>query len=235
MDVNFKEIEKLFKGRFLTLSADIRAKLEKIKVYIFDWDGVFNNGQKDENNTSLFNEIDAMGINMLRFNHYKRKGAMPIFGIVTGERNSASHAFSEREHMDFVYYKIKHKSIALEHLCKKHNITPDEVLFVFDDVLDLDVAKKVGVRMMVSRPANPLLIKYAEEGKLMDYLTANDSNNHALREAIELLIGLTGKYDETLSDRIEYNDTYRKFITLRNSLLTEYYTVDGDNIITKKP
>ena len=93
MGLDYKEIEHLFKGRFLTPPANIEAKLEKIKAYIFDWDGVFNNGQKDENNTSLFNEIDAMGINMLRFNHYKRKGAMPIFGIITGERNSAAHTF----------------------------------------------------------------------------------------------------------------------------------------------
>ena len=235
MGLDYKEIENLFKGRFLTPPVNIEAKLEKIKAYIFDWDGVFNNGQKDEGNTSLFNEIDAMGINMLRFNHYKRKGAvMPIFGIVTGERNSAAHTFSDREHMDFVYYKIKHKSIALEHLCKQHNIAPEEILFVFDDILDLDVAAKVGIRMMVQRPSNPLLIKYAENRNLADYLTANDGNNHAVREVVELLIGLTGRYDETLADRISYNDLYRKFITLRNTLPTAYYTIDGDTIVARK-
>lgn len=235
MGLDYKEIEQLFKGRFLTPPADIKAKLDKIKAYIFDWDGVFNNGQKDERNTSLFNEIDAMGLNMLRFNHFQRKNSnMPVIGIITGEKNYAAHTLADREHMDFVYYKIKHKSTALEHVCKQHHITPQEVLFVFDDILDLDVAAKVGLRMMVGRPANPLVIKYAEDRQLMDYLTANDGNNHALREITELLIGLTGRYDETLSDRIAYNHTYRKFITLRNTLPTTYYTIDGDNIIAKK-
>ena len=228
------EIEKLFKGRFLTPAGEIKNKLEKIKAYIFDWDGVFNNGQKDERNTSLFNEIDAMGINMLRFNHYQRKGAMPFLGIITGEKNTAAHTLAEREHMDFVYYKIKHKSTALEHLCKQHNITPDEVLFMFDDILDLDVAAKVGLRMMVQRPANPLVTKYAEDRKLMDYLTANDSNNHAVREVTELLICLSGRFEDTLGDRIAYNDTYRKFITHRNTLPTGYYTIDGDSISPRK-
>ncbi len=230
------EIENLFKGRFLTAPAHIQAKLKKVKAYIFDWDGVFNNGQKDERNTSLFNEIDAMGINMLRFNHYKRIGSMPLFAIITGERNSASHTLAEREHMDAVYYKIKHKSTALEHLCKQHNLTPDEVLFVFDDILDLDVAWKVGIRIMVQRQSsNPLLIHYVLNRNLADYLTANDGNNHALREATELLIGLTGSYDETLNDRIAYNDLYRKYINLRNSLPTAFYTVDNDAIVAKKP
>ena len=175
------ELETLFKGRFLISAAYIQVKLEKIKAYVFDWDGVFNNGQKDERNTSLFNEIDAMGLNMLRFNHYKRKGVMPLFAIITGERNSASHTLAEREHMDAVYYKIKHKSTAMQHICKQHNLTPEEILFVFDDILDLDVAARVGVRMMVQRQANPLLIKYAENRLFMDYLTACDGNNHALR------------------------------------------------------
>ena len=87
--------------------------------------------------------------------------------------------------------------------------------------------------MMVSRPANPLLIKFAENAQLMDYLTANDGNTHALREVTELLIGLTGRYDETLSDRIEYNHVYRKYITLRNSIPTEYHTVEGDDIVAR--
>lgn len=229
------ELEHLFKGHFLTPPAEILAKLKKIKAYIFDWDGVFNNGQKDERNTSLFNEIDAMGINMLRFNHYKRNGeSMPLMGIITGERNYAAHSLSNREHLDFVYYKIKHKSTALEHICTTHNITPEEVLFVFDDILDLDVAAKAGVRMMVQRPANPLLINYAEKRHLFDYLTASDSGNHALREITEVLIGITGTFDETVSDRVEYNDLYRRYITLRNTLPTEYYTIDGDTIVAKK-
>jgi len=86
---------------------------------------------------------------------------------------------------------------------------------------------------MVDRPANPLLIKYAENRNLADYLTANDGNNHAVREIVELLIGLTGRYEETLSDRIAYNDLYRKYITLRNTLPTAYYTINGDAIVAK--
>src|SRR5580693_1161379 len=102
MNKNGSEIENLFHGNFLTQTTDIAQKFQKIKAYIFDWDGVFNNGQKDERNTSLFNEIDCMGINLLRFNHFKRKGTMPFFAIITGERNSASHTLAEREHIDSV-------------------------------------------------------------------------------------------------------------------------------------
>ncbi|MGP8214496.1 MAG: phosphatase [Bacteroidia bacterium] len=229
------EIQELFKGRFLTPPANIQVKLEKIKAYIFDWDGVFNNGQKNENSTSLFNEIDSMGLNLLRFNYFKRKGSMPLFGIISGENNSTSYMFAEREHIDAVYYKMKHKSLALEHICKQHNISPGEVLYVFDDVLDLGVAKEAGIRIMVTRPANPLLIKYAENEELVDYLTANDGNNNALREAAELLIGLTGRYDETITDRITWSDSYKKYITQRNNLPTEYYTAIEDKIETKKP
>ncbi len=44
------------------------------------------------------------------------------------------------------------------HLCEQHKISPADVLFVFDDVLDFSVAKLAGVRFMIGRPANPLLM-----------------------------------------------------------------------------
>jgi 3-deoxy-D-manno-octulosonate 8-phosphate phosphatase (KDO 8-P phosphatase) len=160
---------------------------------------------------------------------------MPIMAIITGERNTAAHALAEREHFESTYYKIKHKSTALEHLCKQHNLTPEEVVFVFDDILDLDVSAKVGIRIMVQRQnCNPLLIKYALERNLVDYLTANDGNQNAIREASELLMGLTGIYNETLDDRIAYNDLYRKYITTRNNIPSDFYTIDGDAIVARK-
>ena len=51
-------------------------RLDKIKAFVFDWDGVFNNGAKDSEGASPFNEVDAMGTNLLRFNHHLRRLAV---------------------------------------------------------------------------------------------------------------------------------------------------------------
>jgi hypothetical protein len=39
-----------------------------------------------------------MGINMLRYNYYIRKGSNPLAGIITGERNPVAITFANREH-----------------------------------------------------------------------------------------------------------------------------------------
>lgn len=56
-----------FIGQFVTSEADIAKRLSKAKAFIFDWDGVFNNGFKQGQAGSGFSEVDSMGTNLLRF------------------------------------------------------------------------------------------------------------------------------------------------------------------------
>jgi len=39
--------EEFFKGVFITDVAIIQQKLQQVKAFIFDWDGVLNDGRKD--------------------------------------------------------------------------------------------------------------------------------------------------------------------------------------------
>ncbi|HTB07578.1 MAG TPA: phosphatase [Bacteroidia bacterium] len=228
-------IEKIFQGRFLTSPAKMQSKFEKVKAFLFDWDGVFNNGQKDHNGSSLFNEVDSMGTNLLRFNHYQRKGKLPIASIISGEKNAASFMFAEREHFNSVYYSVKHKATALEHFCKDHKVTPAEIAFVFDDVLDFSIANQVGIRIMIGRESNPLLENYTEHHKLADYITACDGGNHGVREATEVLMGLTGNFDNIIDHRLKFSKTYSSYFTSRNSGTTKFYTNTDSGIINKRP
>lgn len=223
-----------FKGSFITKPADIQQKLTKIKAYIFDWDGVFNNGQKDEHGSSPFNEVDAMGTNMLRFNHYLRTGFLPIVCVISGERNKAAHTLAKREHFHGVYGGIKYKPEALTHICKACNIKPEEVAFMFDDVLDLSVAAQAGVRIMVSRACNPLLMDYVVQQKYADYITASDGNNSAVREAIELMMGLNGTYKQTVEERMHFTEKYKHYLRLRNQSEPFFYTSRESIIVEDK-
>src|SRR5579871_3769722 len=201
-------ITNLFKGKFLTDVPAFAEKFSAIKAFVFDWDGVFNNGIKNENGSSAFSEIDAMGTNLLRFNHYLRNDKTPIVAVISGEKNKAAFTLARREHFHAVYYKFVHKIAALDHLCNQHQLQYHEVAFIFDDVLDFSVAKICGLRLMISRECNPLLLKFVEENKLADYLTFADGGNHAVREIVELLTGISGKYDETISQRMQFSETY---------------------------
>ncbi|MBS1934690.1 MAG: phosphatase, partial [Bacteroidetes bacterium] len=204
-----------------------------IKAFVFDWDGVFNNGIKDDNGSSAFSEIDAMGTNLLRFNHYLCHGRTPVVAVISGEKNKAAFTLAKREHFNAVYYKFVHKIAALDHLCNQHKLQYDEIAFVFDDVLDFSVANICGLRLMISRECNPLLLQFAEKNKLADYLTFADGNNHAVREIVELLTGISGKYDETISQRMKFSETYRHYLQLRNEPEPSFYTINN-SVITEQ-
>ena len=77
-----------------------------IKAFIFDWDGVFNNGQKNANSSSNFNETDSMGTNLLRYSYFLTNGVLPITAVISGEKNEAAFYFCERECFKFSFFKI---------------------------------------------------------------------------------------------------------------------------------
>jgi len=218
-------------GTFLTPVPKISLRLKTIKAFIFDWDGVFNTGEKDEKGSSVCSEVDAMGTNLLRFAYWLNTNKLPVTAVLSGEKNRASFYLSQREHFTSCYFKVADKSKAIEHFCNRYAVKPSEIAFVFDDVLDLPVAKTAGLRIFVKRKSNPLLNRYVKKNKLADYITSGESGNFALREACELMIGLQGIYDRVLNERVSYSPAYEKYIDLRNLISTGFYTLDHENIV----
>jgi 3-deoxy-D-manno-octulosonate 8-phosphate phosphatase (KDO 8-P phosphatase) len=231
---DLSQIKSVFTGSFLTEPAALQQKLFKVKAYVFDWDGVFNNGTKDASGSSPFNEVDSMGLNMLRFNHYLRKNVNPVTAVITGENNSAAFTLAKREHFHSVYSGAKNKKDALLHLCDAYGLEPHEVAFFFDDVLDLSVAGLCGLRILIGRQGSPLFADLVLQNKFADYITANDGGSNGLREAAELLIGLVGNYDDTIMQRVHYTEHYEKYIYTRNEPEPVFYTIT-DSKITEQP
>ena len=227
-------IAEQFKGHFILEPAAIRERLSRVKAYVFDWDGVFNNGQKNEQGSGPFNEVDAMGTNLLRFNHYLCTGELPLVVIISGENNRAAQTLANREHFHAVYSGIKYKPEALEHLTKGTMLQPEEIAFVFDDVLDLSVAARAGVRFLVRRACNPLLTDYVVRQGLADYITACDGNNSAVREVVELITGLNGMYAETIEERMNFTKVYQQYLQLRNQSRPVFYTSRDARIIEEE-
>ena len=231
MDVH--EIESLFTqagGQFRLPAPAFQQKLAQIKAYIFDWDGVFNDGTKRDQQGSSFNEPDAMGINLLRFSHYLRHGQLPIAGIITSEANSSAHFIAQRENFSSLYFKATNKAKSFAHFCAAHGLAPHEVAFVFDDVVDLAVAAQCGLRIAVHRSANPLFNRYLQQNALADYLTY--SQPYAIREACELLIGLHGNYDTAVTERKELSPRYMDYLTARKAQKTDVWTGAGELAVT---
>lgn len=207
-------------GTFITPETALKEKLSKIKAYIFDWDGVFNNGSKVGNEGSSFAEPDAMGVNMLKLDYWLRNGKLPHTFIVTGEENQSAQFLAKREHMNAAFYKCKFKVIALERICNENNLRPEEIAFFFDDILDVELARSVGVSFQINRTANPLFNQFLVNNKSCDYRTGHQGGNSGVREACELIIGLTGSLTNAIETRIEFKGDYTKYLNERNLIDT---------------
>lgn len=216
-------------GDFVLSEAALIEKLKHIKAFVFDWDGVFTNGEKDQALQSRFNEVDSMGTNLLRFSYYLHYQQLPLMAIISGEKNSAAFTFVNREQFHHSYSKFANKQEAAKHFCHLYNITPSQICFVFDDVLDLSLAEMCGVRIFIKRSSNPLLNEYVMKHRLADYITSSQSGHFAVREACELLIGLSGNFEETVTERKNFSESYATYLAHRKAIVPVYYTVqDGE-------
>ena len=228
---DIEEIYLNLGGKFITPITKIQSKLKTIKAFIFDWDGVFNNGEKHSEGSSNFSEIDSMGTNMLRFSHFLKTGQMPLTAVISGEKNESAFWFCKRECFNYSFFKIANKTEALKFICEKENIKPNEVAYFFDDILDLSMAEICGIRVLINRRANPLFINYCIKNNLVDYLTAAESGNFAIREASELLIALNQNFDEVLTFRKVYSQSYKAYIENRRKVETKFFTTNKIAII----
>jgi 3-deoxy-D-manno-octulosonate 8-phosphate phosphatase (KDO 8-P phosphatase) len=198
-------------------AGEIRARLSGVRAFLFDWDGVFNAGRKSESSPSGFSEADSMGTNLLRFGWWLRdQGSLPFTGILTGQDNPTAIRLAEREWFQAVYQGFLNKRVALEDIQTRFGIRPEQICFLFDDVLDLGVAEQCGLRILVRNGGAPLLAQHAEHEGLCEYVTGREGGSHAVRETAELLLGLTGEYRRVVTERASHSDLYRLYLDQRN-------------------
>lgn len=208
-------------GEFIIPPVMLKNKLHNIKALLFDWDGVFNSGEKGEIPSS-FSEVDSMGINMLRFGYYMLSGQIPYTAIVTGETNQTAFKWAKRERLNHVFFQVKHKVDLLALLKTKHNIEPNQILFVFDDILDLSLAREAGTRFLINRKANPLFNAYCIKHNLCDYLTFSPGNQYAIREITEVVLDAIGKFESTIEERVLFEGIYKNFLSEKMHIETTY-------------
>jgi len=221
-------------GEFISPYSFVKEKLHKIKCLVFDWDGIFNSGAKGTV-PSNFNEIDSMGINMMRFGLYLLHGNIPFTAIVTGENNKTAFHWATREHLDTLYFKVKDKKQIIPELKNKYGVMPDDILFVFDDILDLSLAREVGLRFLVRHSSNPLFIEYCKQNHLCDYITKNSGDQKAVREISELSLYAIGKFSETIEGRVHFDGPYSDYLLTRNKIVTKNFKASEKGFVETEP
>ena len=206
-------------GEFVTPPDEVLQRIQKIRAVVFDWDGVFNLGLKGENAPSNFVESDSMAINLFRYFLWKKNDfRLPVAGIITGADNPTAKYFATREHFHVAFCKFRNKRHALNELSATHDLEPEQICFFFDDILDFSVAELAGLRIMVHRDGSPLTHYYARERGLVDYYTACQGGHGAIRESVEMMLGLSNAFEEVTDDRMRISQEYQQYWLQRQAI-----------------
>ena len=121
---------------------ELRNKALKIKMVVFDVDGVMTDGSitYDENGVEYktFNAKDGQGIVMLT-------KAGIITAIITARENATvKHRFNNLG-MTKLYMGQKNKIIAMKELLSEYNLDFSQVAYMGDDLPDICVLREVGL------------------------------------------------------------------------------------------
>jgi 3-deoxy-D-manno-octulosonate 8-phosphate phosphatase (KDO 8-P phosphatase) len=220
------EVEARFKSlgaAFLIPVSAMAERLANTRVFFFDWDGVFNRGDKGDTAQSTFSEPDSMGTNLLRYAYWRVHGELPRCVIVSGADNPTARRFAARERFNAVFTGVRDKLEAFEAFADDTGESFDRFAYVFDDVNDFGAAALCGLRFMVRREASTFLHDYAARNSLCDYVTAVEAGRYAVREVTELLIALYGQYEAVVASRTAHDEEYSAYFEARQSVVTTTY------------
>jgi 3-deoxy-D-manno-octulosonate 8-phosphate phosphatase (KDO 8-P phosphatase) len=178
----------------MTLSAEDRAR--RIKVLIFDVDGVLTDGQlyflpqtgPDGKEFGLefkgFTAHDGLGITLARL------GGLRV-GIIT-KRESATVAIRARDlKLEFVYQGQAHKMNAINDILIRAGITIDEIAYVGDDVVDLPVMRACGLAIATANARHQAMAA-------AHFITPNPGGHGAGRDAIDFILAAQSKLESAI-------------------------------------
>ena len=168
------------------LKEDLKITAKRIKVLLLDVDGVLTDGRivydSRGRDMKFFDVHDGLGVFVLK------KAGIPTI-LITAKSSKAIKPRAKDMHVDAVFANIHPKSLVLEGILKKYNITSDEVCFVGDDLVDLCMMKKVGLPIAVFN-AVPEIKQSAA------YITLREGGRGAVREVAELILKAQDKWKE---------------------------------------
>ncbi len=160
-------------------------KCEAIKLAVFDVDGVLTNGNlilgESGNEYKCFHVRDGHGLVMLL-----ESGCQ--VAVITARSSKIVSERMAQLGIEYVYQGQKDKGVRLMTLINELSLTPEQVVYVGDDVIDLPAMIRVGLAIAVN-DAHPVVREHAH------WVTEKPGGHGAVREVCEAIMQAQGKFD----------------------------------------
>lgn len=152
-----------------------KSKLENIKAFVFDVDGVFTDGSvyllPGGNMCRVMNVLDGYAVVKALKNNY-------LIGVITGGNDDmVKHRINYLGIKDY-YAKSINKMSDFNNFKSKYNLKNEEILCMGDDIPDVDILKCSGISAC---PENAV----SEVKEIADYISPISGGKGAVRDVIE--------------------------------------------------
>ncbi len=169
-----------------TISQKVMARAGAIRLLICDVDGVMSDGliYMGNNGEELkaFNVRDGYGIRCLL------TSAVEV-AIITGRKATLLEDRCKTLGITHLYQGQSDKLVAFRELLNKLSLSPEQVAYIGDDLIDWPVMAKVGLCIAVA-DAHPILLSRAH------YVTHLAGGRGAVREICDLILIAQNKFDD---------------------------------------
>jgi len=202
-------------------------RAKKIKVILFDVDGVLTDGSiwlfpapaagPRSTDTHAQKHADAPGFGIISQNMIEAKGfnahdgtgisLARLGGLKTGmvtKRISETVALRARDlKIDFLFQGAQNKSEILDRILAESGFTEEQICYVGDDVIDLPIMTRCGLAIAVKN-ARPQVKAIAH------YQTASSGGHGAARDAVEYVLEAQGTLEKVIEAYIYARTSVRE-------------------------
>jgi 3-deoxy-D-manno-octulosonate 8-phosphate phosphatase (KDO 8-P phosphatase) len=204
----------------MTASAQDRAR--KIKIILFDVDGVLTDGtiwlvpgRPPSEESGIEGQIVRKGDigfgveskTLVEAKGYYAHDGIAISlarlgglkcGIITKRVSETVATRANDLRLEFIYQGQAFKINAIREICEKEGVTLDEICYVGDDIIDLPVMRKVGLAIAAANARDRVKAE-------AHYVTPNGGGYGAGRDAVEFILEAKGVLDQCVETYLDEN------------------------------
>jgi 3-deoxy-D-manno-octulosonate 8-phosphate phosphatase (KDO 8-P phosphatase) len=170
----------------------LQAKASRIRLLLFDVDGVLTTGEvvmhADGSESKGFHIRDGAGI------VWAQRAGLTV-GLLSARSSGATAHRAAQLAVRIVEQGVKSKLAAYERIVRDARVHDDEVAYMGDDLLDLQVLARVGLS---AAPADAA----AEVRERVDWISASGGGRGAVRELVELVLKAQQRWDDVLRQHL---------------------------------
>ena len=171
-------------GFYGPISDDVWQRAQKIKLLICDVDGVFSDGRIYLSNSGeelkAFHTRDGYGVRSILTSGFN-------LAVITGRQSKIVENRMTALGVTHIYQGVDNKFELYEALLALYGVTPEEVAYIGDDIVDLPVMNVVGLAVSVA-DGHPYVRQHAH------FVTTLNGGHGALRELTDLLLLSQNKF-----------------------------------------